>query len=136
MSLALITCILLVYCIQQINVFHFVGHKVNKFSFLAPPTNLQVLIINISSLRLLWDYPTTDQSTQFLVQALSQDFNNSYQNISGLLNSTHFTYNGTRIGSYYIFQVIAYQGGVASSPSHPTRIFENGSTGTLCCASA
>ncbi|XP_019849305.1 PREDICTED: protein sidekick-2-like [Amphimedon queenslandica] len=103
----------------------------------SPPVSLktttapvpQVLIINITSVLLVWDYPPTDPPTQFLVQCLSQDFNETNHNVSGLLNSTSFVYTRMRVASFYAFRIILYQGGVpSSSPGQQTVIFENGGT--------
>ena len=83
--------------------------------------------MNITSVNITWNYPPTQPPTQFIVQSYSTAA--LYHNISQMLNSTYYLYNGMAMGSFYIFRVIAYQSGVASTPSDETDVFVNGANG-------
>ena len=95
------------------------------------PTNVQLRFINASAVLITWAYPPDPSllsPAQFLVQ-VSHD-GDPYQNSSDLLNVTEFVYLGMKYSAYYQFKVIAYQEGVASSPTE-TNYFLNGITGML-----
>ena len=92
------------------------------------PENVQLAFMSISSVLITWTYPASDHA-HFVVQ-MSYD-GDPYKNISGLLNSTQFVYSGMKYSAYYQFKVIAYVGGVASTPTE-TNYFINGITGELC----
>lgn len=83
--------------------------------------------MNITSVNITWSYPPTQPPTQFIVQSYSTA--SPYHNISQMLNSTYYLYNGMAMGSFYMFRVIAYQSGVPSTPSDSTDVFINGANG-------
>ncbi len=93
-----------------------------------PPINIQMLFINISSVRLFWDYPSSDDPLpiKFMVQ-VSHD-GEPYVDASGLLTEAWFVYGSMVVSGYYQFQVLAYFGDIASEAT-ATDYFVNGITG-------
>ena len=93
------------------------------------PTNVQLRFINASAVLITWAHPLDPSPLspiQYLIQ-VSHD-GDPYQNSSDLLNVTEFVYSGMKYSAYYQFKVIAYRGGMASSPTE-TNYFLNGITG-------
>lgn len=95
-----------------------------------PPSFLKLLFINISAVRLSWNYPSNGDSLpiHFVVQ-MSHD-GNPYMNISNLISEFTFVYNGMLFAAYYQFQVLACFEGVVSKPTK-SDYFINGVTGKV-----
>lgn len=94
-----------------------------------PPTDIQLLFINLSSVRISWKYPSGDDtlSIGFLVR-VSHD-GDPYQDASRLLKQEKvFVFDKMLFSGYYQFLVVAYFEGVASEPA-VTDYFINGVTG-------
>ncbi len=91
------------------------------------PSEVELSFLNISSVLITWTYPLVDH-THFIVQR-SRD-GDAYQNISSIINSTHYVSIGMKFAAYYQFRIIAIVKGVASPPTE-TNFFINGITGKL-----
>lgn len=104
------------------------GLGLGRDADIPSPSFLQLLFINISAVRLSWDYPRCDDPlpVKFVVQ-VSHD-GDPYRNASGLISEVVFVYNGMLFAAYYQFQVLAIFDGVVSEPTN-SDYFINGVTG-------